>query len=559
MKTTRLYTLLALLLIAAPLYAYDFSATCSSGQTLYYIITNQVSHEVRITYPCLGGNQDFYFGYKKPKGHVVIPDSVMFEGQSYAVTAIGPRSFSMCDSITEITFGARVTTIGVYAFYYCWGLETLSFPNSLTKIEEHAFHGCYNTRGKLVIPDSVVEIGMEAFFLCGFSELSLGRNVSKINGLAFNLVDFDYVYFNAVNCINNSNTMVFHKINKLEIGESVKRINGNMFFQANIYGIVVIPDSVTFIGVEAFYDNVNIDTVIIGNFVTSIGSYAFGDNSGLTHVELGASLTSIGEYAFGGTDIAGTLVIPDKVVSVASSAFGNGPRFTSLVVGESMRTIGWDAFGSPQLRNVYMRPAAPPVLSHDGFGYQNPHPAILHVPCESVEAYQSAANWSVFTSIETMPYDLEVESDDLGSGTVMVIKRGDCDNPESIVRATPKPGHEFAYWSVDEDIVSFDETFVFNLETNTRLVAHFGFEGIGEDFGDGFAAYPNPGKDVLNIRTALQNARIEVYDMNGRLIHSQAITENVTTINAEEWASETYIWKVMVDGKVAESGKWIKK
>ena len=87
-------------------------------------------------------------------------------------------------------------------------------------------------------------------------------------------------------------------------------------------------------------------------------------------------------------------------------------------------------------------------------------------------------------------------------------------------------------------------------------------DDIEEAHDAGFAvamAYPNPGKDVLNIRTALQNARVEVYDTNGRLIHSQALTENVTGIDATDWAEGVYVWKVMADGKEVECGKWIKQ
>jgi hypothetical protein len=72
-------------------------------------------------------------------------------------------------------------------------------------------------------------------------------------------------------------------------------------------------------------------------------------------------------------------------------------------------------------------------------------------------------------------------------------------------------------------------------------------------------AYPNPGKDVLNIRTGLKVARVEVYDMSGRMVYGREITENVTSINAEEWPSGAYIWKVISDNKEAESGKWIKE
>ena len=73
------------------------------------------------------------------------------------------------------------------------------------------------------------------------------------------------------------------------------------------------------------------------------------------------------------------------------------------------------------------------------------------------------------------------------------------------------------------------------------------------------SAYPNPGKNVLNIRTALHNARIEVYDMSGKQIYNQEITSNITIINTSYWSSGTYFWKVLVNGKEAESGKWIKE
>ena len=88
------------------------------------------------------------------------------------------------------------------------------------------------------------------------------------------------------------------------------------------------------------------------------------------------------------------------------------------------------------------------------------------------------------------------------------------------------------------------------------------FDGIDEAHDAGFAvavAYPNPGKDVLNIRTGLKDARVEVYDMNGRLVHRQDITENVTGIDAGGWAEGVYVWKVMVNGFEAERGKWIKE
>ena len=91
--------------------------------------------------------------------------------------------------------------------------------------------------------------------------------------------------------------------------------------------------------------------------------------------------------------------------------------------------------------------------------------------------------------------------------------------------------------------------------------------GIEEAHNAGFVVavvYPNPGKDVLNIRTGLKDARVEVYDMSGRMVYGKEITENVTAINTSTWPAGSYVWRVMAGtstGSVteAESGKWVKE
>jgi len=88
------------------------------------------------------------------------------------------------------------------------------------------------------------------------------------------------------------------------------------------------------------------------------------------------------------------------------------------------------------------------------------------------------------------------------------------------------------------------------------------FLNVEEAHANGFAtamAYPNPGNDQLNIRTALPNSRVEVYDINGKLLHNQQITDIVTSISSENWPSGIYIWKVFSGNKEAECGKWVRE
>ena len=88
------------------------------------------------------------------------------------------------------------------------------------------------------------------------------------------------------------------------------------------------------------------------------------------------------------------------------------------------------------------------------------------------------------------------------------------------------------------------------------------FLNVEEAHAHGFSVvtpYPNPGDNTLNIRTTLQNAHLEIYDLNGKLVCYQEIADIITSINTESWPSGTYVWRVATDGKEVETGKWIKK
>ena len=73
-------------------------------------------------------------------------------------------------------------------------------------------------------------------------------------------------------------------------------------------------------------------------------------------------------------------------------------------------------------------------------------------------------------------------------------------------------------------------------------------------------AYPNPGGDVMNIRTTLRDCNLTVYDLQGRIVHQQEISDDVTSVDASNWPSGTYIWELKIEnGKLkVENGKWIK-
>ena len=98
-----------------------------------------------------------------------------------------------------------------------------------------------------------------------------------------------------------------------------------------------------------------------------------------------------------------------------------------------------------------------------------------------------------------------------------------------------------------------------------HLTDIFDYDGVEEAPSSGQVVfYPNPGNDVLNIRTAVTvwqpySAQVEIYDVMGRLTYSRALEGCETTIETDNWPSGMYFWRVLADGKEIGKGKWMKK
>ena len=103
MKTKQLLLLTLMALCAASAWAADFSAVSPSGHTLYYNIVDGHAEVVR---PGTGG--------RYVAGDVVIPDTVTYNGISYAVTALAAvgawGTFENCNDLTSVTIPSGVTT-----------------------------------------------------------------------------------------------------------------------------------------------------------------------------------------------------------------------------------------------------------------------------------------------------------------------------------------------------------------------------------------------------------------------------------------------------------------
>lgn len=78
-----------------------------------YNILSGEDRTVEVTF--IGDNYSTFFG--EYTGVVTIPDSVVYNGATYHVIAIGEGAFGSCSGLSAVEIPASVTSIGKNAFY----------------------------------------------------------------------------------------------------------------------------------------------------------------------------------------------------------------------------------------------------------------------------------------------------------------------------------------------------------------------------------------------------------------------------------------------------------
>ncbi len=134
----------------------------------------------------------------------------------------------------------------------------------------------------------------------------------------------------------------------IEFDAPITEIPAQAFYNSNITGNLVIPNTVTTIGNEAFFGCEKLSgTLTLSNSLKSIGDKAFIACSGLTgELTIPNSVKNIGKFAFCNcSGFMGELTIPNSVKNIGTSAFENCIGFTGdLLLHKSLEAVGAMSF-----------------------------------------------------------------------------------------------------------------------------------------------------------------------------------------------------------------------
>ena len=220
-------------------------------------------------------------------GAVRIPSII----DGYTVSSIGYNAFYNCTAMTSVAIPVSVTKISGSAFYNCTGLTEIHLPRNVSSITAEAFcfakniasitvdpanatyksidEVVYTKDGKILvtvppakteitIPDTVEEIGHEAFRLSTCNYVAIPQSVRSISSLAF---------YNSA-------------IVSVAIPGSVTNISSSAFYSCSLVSATIQPgeDPVT-IGERAFRYDSTLESISIPTNVVSIGADAFADTA----------------------------------------------------------------------------------------------------------------------------------------------------------------------------------------------------------------------------------------------------------------------------------------
>lgn len=199
------------------------------------------------------------------------------------VTYIGESAFSLCTELSSVNIPSTVTEIGDYAFYDCKKLETLDIPATITSFGKMSFDGTpfieklrekdtlvvingvlvdsTTAAGAVVIPDNVTKIAAGAFVLgymgnAEITSVTIPDSVVEIGEEAF------------ARCDN---------LAEVKLPSGIKELPDEAFYLCGALKRIDIPNGVESIGMNAFEGCESLESVTVPDSVKDVMYGCFED------------------------------------------------------------------------------------------------------------------------------------------------------------------------------------------------------------------------------------------------------------------------------------------
>ena len=134
------------------------------------------------------------------------------------------------------------------------------------------------------------------------------------------------------------------KVKNIVVGNNVRSIGDEAFYNCPDLETIVIPESVTYIGSGAFSSCLSLKEITFPENVVSVGANTFSYCRALEKVVLGDSVTQIGEAAFVGCNSLKSIDLPESLLVIYNHAFSECSALESITFGSQLILLDERAF-----------------------------------------------------------------------------------------------------------------------------------------------------------------------------------------------------------------------
>lgn len=133
-------------------------------------------------------------------------------------------------------------------------------------------------------------------------------------------------------------------LQELYIPDGVRVLGQGVFRRCTSLMSIDLPKALTMIPDYSFYACHSLREVHLPKTVTTIGSYAFGDCKSLRSVDFSGGLTAIGEYAFRNCALLQNVDFPKSLTAIGEYAFLGCGSLNNVAFSNSLKDIRKGAF-----------------------------------------------------------------------------------------------------------------------------------------------------------------------------------------------------------------------
>ncbi len=199
---------------------------------------------------------------------------------------------------------------------------------------------------------------------------------------------YDYEFYNG-----GEPPWSYLTIKSLVINESVTTIGNNAFCDLRSCTSFSLPSTLTSIGMNAFYCCLEMTSITIPNSVTTIGGCVFSGCHKLSDVTLSNSLTTLSGGLFSGCSGLTSITIPNSVTTIEDGAFSGCSKLTSITIPSSVTTIGNGITeGCSSLISINVDPLNTSFRSENGILYNDDITTLISYPAGKTDTSFSIPN-----------------------------------------------------------------------------------------------------------------------------------------------------------------------